>query len=319
MISGKKIVGARNVIDVYVYPENSLENELIKIIKRLGKGAFIYTQCSENVIKLTKLLNDNSIKAEAYLKASKKLLEAFDKGELDVLIGTATLRSSLVRGIDLPEKLRYVVFYGIPKYTIEVSIEKFTPSKMLIALGAILRYLDEKSKIECGRIMEKLRKIVNIPKEELERIKESEPDSDFLKYAKNTMLESINFFNEIIIKPEIREKANIIENKLIYPDSLTYIQASGRTSRLTIKGLTKGLSIILIDDEKSFKLLKEQLEALETSLFSINEVNLEEILKEIDETRLKKRGLEIEFESILLIVESPTKAKNDFSLFRKSC
>lgn len=318
---GKKIVGARNVADVYLYPRNGMEGELVNVVKSFGKGAFVYVQGTENVVKVANLLKENGIKAEPYIKASKRLLKAFDKGELDVLVGTASLRSSLVRGLDLPESLRYVVFLGVPKYTIEVSIEGFTPARMLVVLGSLLKYLSDEDKVEAGRIMDKLRKIMNVSRPTLEEVKRRGRARElvgdgFLGYVWDVMNESIEFFKRVTSNPEVCEKAGISGNRLVYPDPLTYVQASGRSSRLTIKGLTKGLSILIVDDDKALRALKEQLEIMDIHLRPIEEVDISNVLLEIDETRrLAKEGLRIELESILLVVESPTKAKTISSYF----
>ncbi|MEM3833127.1 MAG: reverse gyrase [Thermoprotei archaeon] len=316
---GMKVIGTRNVEDVYVIPEKSMYDTLLALVKKLGKGALIFAQGSENVIKISEFLSNNGIRSAAYVKASKKLFRMFEGGELDTLVGTATLRSSLVRGIDLPEAVRYVIFFGVPKYTIKVSLEEFTPARMLVVLGTIAKYLENSDKIKCGQIMDKLRKIINISRTELDKIKKEEEKekSSFLNYAKNVMTEALRFYNEVTANPEVRQKAGIVNNQLVFPDSLTYVQASGRSSRLTIKGMTKGLSILIIDEKRSFELLREQLDILDIHFKSIDETDLQQIIKEIDETRVLKAGARIEMESILLVVESPTKSKTISHFFGK--
>jgi len=52
------------------------------------------------------------------------------------------------------------------------------------------------------------------------------------------------------------------ENKNIYlniVDLKTYLQASGRTSRLYSGGISKGLSIVFVDDQKLLKSLDMKL------------------------------------------------------------
>lgn len=308
---GTKVMAARNIVDVYLYPRENLEEELVKIIRKLGKGAIVFVQGTEKVLATADFLAKKGINAAPYIKASKKTFKAFENGEIDVLVGTATLRSSLVRGIDLPEAIRYVVFLGVPKYTIKVSREDFTPAKMLVVLGAIVKHLkNDNDKIKCGEIIDKLRRIINISKMSLDNIRSGNIGEDkFLKYAKEVMEESIEFFEKVATDPEISKNVGIVKNQLVFPDSLTYIQASGRSSRLTLSGITKGLSIVIVDEERSFELLKQQLEIVDVKFSSIEEVNIEEVIKEIDETRKLKKGEEIEMESILLVVESPTKAK----------
>lgn len=49
---------------------------------------------------------------------------------------------------------------------------------------------------------------------------------------------------------------------ILIPDVKTYIQASGRTSRMYPGGITKGLSIILSDNEKLLRALEFKLKLL---------------------------------------------------------
>ncbi|HID09377.1 TPA: hypothetical protein EYP13_04055, partial [Candidatus Micrarchaeota archaeon] len=49
---------------------------------------------------------------------------------------------------------------------------------------------------------------------------------------------------------EVPSDVVITEEEIIFPDIKTYIQGSGRASRLTAHGLTKGASFLLEDDEK---------------------------------------------------------------------
>jgi len=78
-----------------------------------------------------------------------------------------------------------------------------------------------------------------------------------------------NIVSEILDKEDIIEKLKnhpdvsiTISNGDIWlnlPDIKTYIQASGRSSRLYAGGITKGLSIILVDDEKLLRSLERKM------------------------------------------------------------
>jgi len=46
---------------------------------------------------------------------------------------------------------------------------------------------------------------------------------------------------------------------LVFSDSLTYLQGSGRTSRMYFAGITTGLSFLIIDDYSAFDSLTKQL------------------------------------------------------------
>ncbi len=89
------------MVDVYVRPRDSLISTAVDIVKRLGSGGIIYVppDLRDIVDELLEALNKNGVKAASYLKPSKSLLNDFvEGGKIDVLIGLATSRSSLVRG-----------------------------------------------------------------------------------------------------------------------------------------------------------------------------------------------------------------------------
>jgi reverse gyrase len=49
------------------------------------------------------------------------------------------------------------------------------------------------------------------------------------------------------------------DNSIEIPDTKTYIQASGRVSRLYAGRVTKGLFIVIVDDQSLLKVLEFQL------------------------------------------------------------
>ncbi len=109
------------------------------------------------------------------------------------------------------------------------------------------------------------------------------------------------------------------------PDLTGYIQASGRTSRLYFNKLTLGLSYLLVEDKELFYQLRKKLRwySDEIEFHNIEEIDLNEILKNIDKEREKiKKGIplveEKEFlKTILIIVESPNKARTIANFFGK--
>jgi reverse gyrase len=320
---GQSYSFARNIIDSYLIPEKSMEEHLVELIQKLGRGAIVYVRGSEKAEQLAEYLVQNGIKASAYVKASKKIFQAFENGEIDVLVGTSSRRSSLVRGIDLPTALRYTIFFEIPRVSISIDRETFSPRKMIMVISHIARHLEGEERQKAIDIIENLSKIVDLTQANLEKIRaknfdpNSEKVSDFMRFAYSVMMESLEFFNSVSSKPEIVEKTGISGNSLITPDSFAYIQASGRTSRLTIGGLTKGLSILMVDDLKAFELMKAQLEPLDVEFVNVKEIDLEKVIEEINLTRELKVGVDIEFNSRLLIVESPTKSRTISYFFGK--
>ncbi|MEM2739940.1 MAG: reverse gyrase, partial [Candidatus Bathyarchaeia archaeon] len=108
---------------------------------------------------------------------------------------------------------------------------------------------------------------------------------------------------------------------LIVPDPVGYIQGSGRTSRLYSRGLSKGLSIVIIDERKAFNGLVEEVSWYidDIKWKPLESVDLDSVLKQIDEERdyiarltsgrIEPSEVKDIVRTALLVVESPNKAK----------
>jgi reverse gyrase len=113
---------------------------------------------------------------------------------------------------------------------------------------------------------------------------------------------------------------------LLLPDAPTYLQASGRTSRMYAGGLSKGLSVVVASDRRLLEALMKQVAWYtdDASWVKLEELDLAKVLAEIDEDRelireLARGSLKREFTDIvktaLVVVESPTKARTIASFF----
>jgi len=160
----------------------------------------------------------------------------------------------------------------------------------------------------------------------------------FLEFVRKVALNGLEFFKKILkdedILKAIRESPTISfseregEYSFLIPDSVAYIQASGRTSRLYIGGVTKGLSVVIIDEKKAFNSLKKDLSYFEDIEWkNLKEIDLKKVIEEIDEDRrkvllsledkLKVEETKIALKTRLFIVESPTKVKTIARFFGK--
>ena len=267
----------RDVVDIY--DEIGME-KVLEYVKLLGTGGLVFVSQDyglEMAKDIENLLKEHNIKVKLIYSKDKEGFEEFREGKIDVLIGVASYYGVLVRGLDMPERVRYALFYGIPK--------------MKFKLREYLEKVRESRGIE-----------VDIEGKSLEEIEE-------------------------ILKRDLKLKnfsLRVEEDEiyLLIPDIKTYIQASGRTSRMTEFGLTKGASILLVDDWKLFESVKKyMLFNYESEFKSAKEVNFEELIKKIDEDREriklgKKRGKVPDLlKSILMVVESPNKARTIASFF----
>jgi len=342
-ISSRIDIG-RNVADLYVESKN-LEEDAYKLIEKLGPGGLIYIPMNlgaEYADKFKNFLNERNIKAEALTRVRKRVLEKFSEGVYDVLIGVASYRSPLVRGIDLPYRVRYAIFLGVPKMHIDLDVKRrFRISKAIILLANIMELLPEKEQAEALRLLNELRVVsriipANVQDDIAQAIAKDEPLPPIPERAKITIEEALKFLSHVLSKEELlkalEESPYIgLEREgdvfyLVVPDPVAYIQASGRTSRMYAGGISRGLSIVLVDNRKAFNgLMRETRWFIEDINWRpLSEVNLDDIVRGVDEDRKAIKDLmdgkvKAEFKDLvkaaLFIVESPNKARTIAKLF----
>jgi reverse gyrase len=334
----------RNIKDFYIEAGGEIESQVLSLIKGFGSGCLVFVPSvfgRDYALKLSDFLNRNGVRANAYVKMDEELLERFEKGEYDALIGVASFRSPLARGIDLPERVRYVIFTGVPRMEIKLSWEEYNPSKILTLLKNIREFLEKDQQDRASQIINSLRRIVPIDRQTLEKVKTSmetgTPLGGYEDYVKRLVLEARDFLKSAIT-PKVIEQ--IMQSKevslkkrngdfyLIVADPIAYVQASGRASRMFAGGITRGASFLIVDDEKAFYSLKRKLEfmlgeatwtrftikAAERWFRKIDEDRT--IIREIREGKIVKRVKDF-IKAALLIVESPTKARTISRFFGK--
>ncbi len=305
---GTSSFGYRNIEDYYV------KNEKIeRILKVVGDGGIIFCESEEEAKELYEKLK-NKFKCELFISGSKlEIIDKFANEEIDILIGVASYYGLLVRGIDLPSRIKYVIFTKIPKFKFNLKFEEAHPYRILILLQEIIDYVNEKDFVR--KLILKIRK--NLEKSE----KEIELAKEYLK----KLFENEEFIKKIKEDPYLNIKKINNSLYLIIPDIKTYIQASGRTSRLYAGGKTKGLSIVFVDDEKVFNNLQRKLSWYfeEVNFKEYNEKEIKKLIEEISKERelvkkIKDKEIKEDLvKSALLIVESPNKAKTIANFFGK--
>ncbi|MBC7130006.1 DEAD/DEAH box helicase, partial [Candidatus Bathyarchaeota archaeon] len=265
----------RNIKDFYLKAEGKVEAQILSILKTFGGGCLIFVPSvagREYMIKLNEYLTAHGIKSKAYTKMDEELLEKFQSGEYDVLVGVASFRSPLARGIDIPERIRYVLFTGVPRLEIKLSWNEYNPSKILTLLKNIREFLDPTAQDKASQLINAIRKVVPLDKKTLNQIKEAIDSGVLLEgfegHVKNLVLEAREFLRNAITpqvieaiskSKEISLKRENNEFYLIVADPVAYIQASGRASRMFAGGIAKGASILIVDDEKAFYSLQKRL------------------------------------------------------------
>jgi reverse gyrase len=296
-----------------------------EVIERCGSGCFIFVNSEygkQSVYEIKDFLKSSGIEAITYEEFDEKNQEKFRNGEIKAVIGISSLRNPLCRGIDMPDAVRYAIFVGVPRFIFSLG-EIDEPAKMLGVLISLKNAIGNGKKI--FSFIESMKKYAGMRVEDIE------------KYPpiKERILSIKSFIEEKLKDPDVIKKIKESEDiplrigedgkiKFVVADSSAYIQASGRTSRLYIGGLSKGLSVMIVDDKKAFVQLKKRLklELFESINFKeFDNLPIENILDEIDKDRQNIKNLMegkitplINQASIkppqnaLLIVESPNKA-----------
>jgi reverse gyrase len=329
---GRPSLTFRNVVDTYDKPKEIWETS-VKEIKKLGKGGVVFLSSSETKERLdeyVEFLRKNGINALHYEEFLDKVDE-YKLGEYPVAVGFASYRNPLARGVDLPDTIRYALFVGVPKLEFNISIEKkfshlYYFLLMVVPFLVRKKLIDQNTQLKLYRYINFLKNygfmdFEKLPKEKQDKLLEIRDFTlDLLKDEK--IYDAIKNSPEITLK---EENGNIV---VITADITGYIQASGRTSRLYAGGLTKGLSYVLVDDEKAFYSLRRKVKWFNEDIefIHISNIDIEKLLKEIDEDREKVKKVlkggklnqeNISFKTTLVIVESPNKARTISNFFGK--
>ncbi len=334
----------RNITDSYIKPKESIDKTIIDIVDILGTGGLVFVPIDKGIEyaeKLAEYITVNTrYKAGAFHSKAIKNLESFIEGNIDVLVGVATYYGVMVRGLDLPDRVRYAVFAGVPRLKFSTQLEDPHPVNIFRALILLREAVEEEEKQKVEVMIARLRRhLQRLSAAALAKLAEmlrsgQEPqsriDQDFY--------EALRYVREMLKREDVRKRLrenpelSIIEEEgrtyILVPDVMTYIQASGRTSRMYAGGLTYGLSVVIIDDERLFRGLTRRIKWIieDIDWKDFNELDLKKIIKRIDEDREKvKRVLSGEIraevkdlvKTALMVVESPNKARTIANFFGK--
>ena len=297
---GRMKQAIRNVVDIALPTVSPQPYDVLEtILRQLPSGGLIFTTTEAEARQVAEQLVSQKISAAAVvsdLPAARRhsIIQQFQEGKIDFLVGVATPYGLLVRGIDMPLRILSAVFVGIPRRTVGVQdLEAISP-QFLVHLAGLFR-----NHPEISRLLPYLRRKEEARQAVREIIRSFFERQDFSFLAPGVLVE---------------------ENRLVIPDVSTYLQASGRTSRMWKGHLTRGAAIVL-DTPARLTAFAER-----AMLYGIPfqtaqspaDVDWEHLRQELVNTRLQAElGALPQLEPVLFVVESPTKARQISQFFGK--
>ncbi|TCK06472.1 reverse gyrase [Phorcysia thermohydrogeniphila] len=343
---GKSATALRNVEDVLVYTESNHLAKAVEFIKEFGSGVFVFTSADmgrEYVDEVVEFLNRNGINAISYERFTPEGQESFVKGEIQAAVGIASYRNPLARGIDLPQAVRYAIFLGVPKMEFSIKLT-LSPSKLFGVLLAIRELLPQEEQTKVASYLSFLKKYLGLKEETIKSSTVKERLEKVKEYIES-YLSNPEFLEKVKKSETVSLKEKEGELYIVVGDAAGYIQASGRTSRMFAGGLTKGVSIMFVDDLKAFNSLRRRVHIFLEDVsfrvlnvergkelsekFGLPLIEKEELLKVFETVdRDRKRVREILegkvkaetknlLKTALVVVESPNKARTIANFFGK--
>ena len=321
----------RNIIESYHIDtlENN-EKKAIEIIKKLGKGGLVFVSRDKGALyarRLVELLRENGVKAELAI-AGKRVINKLVSGEADVLVGVASYYGVIVRGIDLPTIVKYAVFMGIPKNRISLEKALESPRRLLQVMAYLLEKSSEKiewlvslqKRIERLSYGESIVLRIALANKEIDRLEGRLGDigreiTKAIKWVIEKAEETIPMMpgSKISLGTGYLERGSDGKIYFVTPDPMTYIQASGRTSRFLDNRMTLGLTIIFEEDTMALDALSKKIKnyVLAFKPIPLESIDLEKIKELLLKSRTTGEGSRSfkPAKSVMIVVESPNKAR----------
>ena len=323
----------RNVVDSYVEvsDEEALFEKTCEVIRTCGKGGLLYVSSlygREGVEVLAERLRKEGFQVVSYLDQDyQALLKELKESDFDVAVGLAHIVNPLVRGIDMPQKFRYALFYEPPAFRIPMRLEVHPGQLYPLAL-LVFPLLEEGEREQLSRMIAFLRMHRFYPVEVLQQREDAWKELTRIRDVLAEILGRPGFIDRLKKETDVVIWDKEGEHYLLYGDAATYIQATGRISRFFNGKLTLGLSVVVTQYPKLLESLRKRLSLYfpnqEIVFDPFDTLNLDEILRQIDLDRaelpqVSPAELEatIKGNTTLVVVESPSKARTIASFFGK--
>ncbi len=307
--------------------ENELVEKTVEVIKGLKASGLVFVAKrfgKELAKSIVKRLNEEGIPAGLAL-AGRRVLDKFENGEYDVLVGMASYYGVIVRGVDMPHRVLYTIFVGVPSSA--TSAEKSLNSPFLISRLSLELGLEESEEIV--RIVSRLspgeQSVLRIALTNNERLEgRLEEVREKLSRAKKQVLRilyeklCVEGIGKLVVGGLLFRCIDGRKLISISVDAPTYVQASGRASRMLKSSMTHGVSIVIETEPDLLDILVSKLgkfiENVEFYKYDPEKVKTE--LLKAKESRLDtSKAKKVSIETCLIVVESPTKARTLASFF----
>ncbi len=305
----------RNVIDVYRVSSNPL-TEISGLARTLGSGGIVFVSQSmgrEVVGRVVEVLREEGLKVDKALAGSWRSIARLERGELDVLVSVASRYGVTVRGLDAPKAIKYTLFLGAPARRLSLEDSLLN----LRRLQRVLMYMRDEGVEEARELLvgvQRLLDSVEDPSIISWNLRKGSVDERF-EIARRAYEVAVEWVRSRVLelgRLKVGSLVFISDEGGVYtliPDVLTYIQASGRASRLLEGRMTLGLSVVVEPVRELLEALEERLKWFGRFEFrSIDQVDLDEVKRLLEDSR-RGGGMKVKVKTTLLIVESPTKAR----------
>ncbi len=325
----------RNILDIAERVEEGEEalKRAAELIRKMGSGGLVFVsilQGLEGAERARDFLKGKGINCVLHNELPPEdLRRGLETGEIQVAVGISHSGNPLVRGLDLPHAIRYVVHLDVPRRAFPVRVS-LAPAGLMGLILALMGVFEGDQRIKALAYLKYLKKYSGIREEVLDRY----------PGIKKRVREIAGWLEGLLAREDFRERVNsspdvsmsVVEGEMsvVVADAASYIQSTGRASRLVAGMLTRGISLLFWDDEKAFTSLKKRLSYYfpnqDVEFKTLEEVDLKEELRRVDEDRERAKAVlsgkvppQVRdlFRTTLVVVESPNKARTIAGFFGK--